>query len=932
MSTPFGFVLDHMIHPDQSYTVPGRSIHDNPHLVQDLIHHSQGAGLSSAFLSLDQEKAFDRMDHRINCAKCSGLLVCLWETDSLPEELRPFTCSRINLLYLGVHLCPAEESWLANWQELETKSHRSPEPLDRTAPSAILKGASSRHKKADCLHVVVHCLNYDVQLLYINLGNLRTSLQALPVFYQDLLKVWNTVASRHSSPPSGVAALEKKIHNARKTTQTGGGVPDLWQLSYMEECTMGLAGAVPFTTGCQVDFQFEKNNKEHRTDKISIKRLIVRRGQSFNIKVNFKDGFNPAEAKLKMVFETGPEPKNSNGTKIEVLFTKSLNLKRWSGIITSSTSSELCIAISPSPRAKTGYHRLTLQHAYDTKVQYYLGNFVVLFNPWCSEDEVFLNSDSQRDEYVMNETGIIYVGSRNHMQGALWNFGQFEEDILDICLKLLDKTPKYLKNPYNALSSRGFSVHIARIVSAMVNSNDDTGILFGRWSSPYSGGVHPGKWNGSPAILRKWSHSDCKAVRYGQCWVFAAVTCTVLRCLGIPTRVVTNFDSAHDTDANLIIDVYYDVGTNRPKKSKDMIWNFHVWNETWMARNDLSPGYDGWQAVDATPQERSNGIYCCGPAPVTAIKEGEMEMKYDVPFIFAEVNAHCVDWLISEDGEITKMEVDKSRVGHKISTKRCGAEEREDITSNYKYPDGSIQEEDVFAKASIIQNVPVPAKTLNVSMTTDLPIYNGNPFTVSMVISNETSQGKVCDVRVWAQKKNYSGVSENEIIKRYKQEITIPPNEDLKIPLKFVYKEYGLFPDMYNLIRLISVVTDVSSKSRAFAIKDLSLVNPPLMIKMLSYSAVLNKKVEIEISFQNHFPEILKDCVMTLEGAGLIEGEKEIKFPNVAPYEFAKVKCDFVPYKLGLKKLLVDFDCDKLRDVKGSLNIIVLEKERAREA
>ncbi|XP_041060188.1 protein-glutamine gamma-glutamyltransferase 2-like [Carcharodon carcharias] len=683
---------------------------------------------------------------------------------------------------------------------------------------------------------------------------------------------------------------------------------------------------VPSNAKCQVDFQFEKNNKEHRTDKISTKRLIVRRGQSFSIKVNFTDGFNPNDNKLKMIFETGPDPKKLNGTKVEVPFTKSINLKRWSGIITSSTSNKLCIAISPSPRAKIGYHRLILEHAYKSDVQYHLGNFVVLFNPWCSEDEVFLNSDLQRDEYVMNETGIIYVGSSDYIHDVPWNFGQFEEDILDICLKLLDKTPKYLKNPNKALRRRGFPVYIARIVSAMVNCNDDTGILYGSWSPPYSDGVYPGKWNGSVAILRKWHNSDCQAVRYGQCWVFAAVTCTVLRCLGIPTRVVTNFDSAHDTDANLTIDEYYNVEAENLGESADSIWNFHVWVESWMARNDLSPGYDGWQAVDATPQEESDGIYCCGPASVNAIKEGEMDMQYDIPFVFAEVNAHCVDWLVFNSGEKMKMKVNESRVGHKISTKRCGSEEREDITSNYKYPDGSVQEADVFEKANRMQNIPTPEKTLSLSIVTELPIYNGKPIAVSMVVSNNTSEQKVYNLRFWAKKRKYNAVTENQCIKKHEQEITIAPNTEKKIPLKVDYKEYGLFPDMYNLMKLISVVTDVSSKSSAFAMKDVSLINPPLIIKMLNFSAVVNKKVHIEISFQNSFPETLKNCVMTLEGAGLIEGEKEIKFPNIAPNEEAKVKCDFVPYKSGMKKLLVDFDCDKLRDLKGSMNIIVQEK------
>lgn len=35
--------------------------------------------------------------------------------------------------------------------------------------------------------------------------------------------------------------------------------------------------------------------------------------------------------------------------------------------------------------------------------------------------------------------------------------------------------------------------------------------------------------------------------------------------------------------------------------------NFHVWNDCWMARPDLPTGYGGWQAVDATPQETSEG-------------------------------------------------------------------------------------------------------------------------------------------------------------------------------------------------------------------------------------------------------------------------------------------------------------------------------------
>ncbi len=56
-------VLHEIIHTDQSYCVRGRSIADNLHLMRDLYDYAFYNNVDVGFLSMDQEKAFDRVDH-----------------------------------------------------------------------------------------------------------------------------------------------------------------------------------------------------------------------------------------------------------------------------------------------------------------------------------------------------------------------------------------------------------------------------------------------------------------------------------------------------------------------------------------------------------------------------------------------------------------------------------------------------------------------------------------------------------------------------------------------------------------------------------------------------------------------------------------------------------------------------------------------------
>ena len=55
-------VLSSVLHEDQTCGVPGRSIFSNLYLIRDLIEYCSAKNLPLAIISLDQEKAFDRVN------------------------------------------------------------------------------------------------------------------------------------------------------------------------------------------------------------------------------------------------------------------------------------------------------------------------------------------------------------------------------------------------------------------------------------------------------------------------------------------------------------------------------------------------------------------------------------------------------------------------------------------------------------------------------------------------------------------------------------------------------------------------------------------------------------------------------------------------------------------------------------------------------
>uniref|UniRef100_A0A8C6S8I9 Protein-glutamine gamma-glutamyltransferase 2 n=1 Tax=Neogobius melanostomus TaxID=47308 RepID=A0A8C6S8I9_9GOBI len=649
----------------------------------------------------------------------------------------------------------------------------------------------------------------------------------------------------------------------------------------------------------------------HHTDKFKEpERLVVRRGQPFCVTLVLKPGgakFTPGVTSFTITVQTGPLPRQESDTEVSFALTDgSLDTDAWSvSAVPGPAEDTVLLTVCSSADASIGLYSLRLDQ--DT-TQTNLGHFTLLFNPWCTRDAVYMSSKVKRNEYVLSQHGLIYRGTPKRIKALPWNFGQFEEGILDICLKILDDNPKFVSDADQDCSARRNPVYVTRVLSAMINSQDDHGVLTGNWGE-ITDGVHPGEWVGSGDILCKWAQYG--PVCYGQCWVFAAIACTVSRALGIPCRVVTNFGSAHDTDANLLIEKIYDMDMSE-NLSNDSIWNFHVWVDSWMARRDLAPKYNGWQASDPTPQENSEGVFCCGPAPVKAIKEGDLTMKYDTPFIFAEVNADVVEKVQLPNGNVVEISSSTKRVGKCISTKSVGSNRRHDITHKYKYTEG-ISHEASFAQTSCVQ----------IKLVEGMAV--GSDFEIYALLTNNCMDARSCTFMLFARTVSYNG-KQGDNCKHF-QDFPLVCLSELRVPLKLEYQSYGPTLTADRLIQVSALTLGEESMDFCKAQKTIVLDEPDIDIQVIAPPTD-------KLTLVNPLPERLRKCSFTVEGVGLTGSHcisshllPSFRVEDVGPKEEAKACLKLSPSAAGSTVLLVNFDSSKLRNIKGFIDMDVEKEE-----
>ena len=697
-----------------------------------------------------------------------------------------------------------------------------------------------------------------------------------------------------------------------------------------------------------VHFYPRENAQPHNTVKFEVvndedpKTTIVRRGQPFNGVVRFNRPYNEAEDLVQLVFSLGDKPQMETQGSMYLRQDAVPNKHTWTAKLIAIQDNTLSFEVSTPVTLPVGVWALQvvtrLKNSPERAVYDFDQDIYILFNPWNPDDQTYMEDCSLLQEYVLNDVGKVWVGPIKTTRGKPWSYGQFDAVVLPACMFMLDRADI----PFH---HRGDPIKMTRVISRIVNSNDDDGVLVGRWDGQYEDGTAPSDWTGSVDILSQFLETQ-EPVPYGQCWVFAGVVTTVCRALGIPSRVVSNLVSAHDANSTLTVDKYYtetmeelDYDPNNPEKAPDSIWNYHVWNDVWMSRPDLPAGYGGWQAIDATPQETSQGMYQCGPAPVEAIKQGVIGLSYDVEFMLASVNADLMRWRKDPEAELGYAMVDTNNyhIGRKVLTKKpfvfdpIGDEDREDITALYKYKEGTTSERLAlmngvrFSERARRYYAVISTLKSDVKFTLrDIDTVNiGKDFRVTVDIENTSNEGRNIKASLSATSVFYNGVRA-DMVKKTEGKIFVGPQKKEVISILVRSEDY--LPKLVEYCNMkISAMAIVEETKQSWADDDdFQILKPNINIKF-NDDLIINQPSTVVLSLRNPLDRPLTGCEFRLSSSGITGRTFRVPAADVASYEVLQIELPIQPNKLGKINFVATFKSVELRDINGAASVEVME-------
>jgi len=636
-----------------------------------------------------------------------------------------------------------------------------------------------------------------------------------------------------------------------------------------------------------LDIKEKVNEKDHHTNRYkdrwlysSDNRFVLRRASSFTVELTLSNEYGPS---CHEVYFEARHGFDGSATVIKIPeFEGTVPESDWGAEQVKVTSNwwgnrkivQMKINLPPNaPVGEYEFKALVKNRVGTTSLaeEPFPDKVFLLFNPWSQSDSVYLDSATEREEYVMNENGLIW--SRIDSRPMTWRYDQFGIETFDVLMHLLEGQPSSIRSDAKLVSR-----HFTKMLD---NGN---GVLVGKWDgdrSAYAGGEFPWYWSGSDQIFKKYKKNGWTPVKFGQCWVFGGLLTSQLRAVGIPARTLTNFNSAHEyKPLDFIIDRYYRMNNGEREQYGEggSIWNFHVWNDAWILNE--------WHAVDATPQEKSDGFYQLGPAPHSAIKAKSGGL-FDVDFVVAEVDSSVRNWIdkidpITGENKPVVLSISDTHVGHHISTKSVGSDARWDITAAYKTPE--------------VVRLLQPPQPIAVTFSAPSGVSAGMDIPLNVTLSNSISN-LTAHILITASAISYDGTILGSLDSK---EVTagLPAGESLTVSVLISPLAYMDWIGTTNIIESMYMVEVEENDFLTGKISQTVVEFPPPVLNIVpSGPMAIGTNGSFSIEFYNPFDRAIQDAIVVFSvGRGLIQvggNDAEVAVGTIAANSILTVSQDF---------------------------------------
>ncbi|XP_071533405.1 hemocyte protein-glutamine gamma-glutamyltransferase-like [Panulirus ornatus] len=701
-----------------------------------------------------------------------------------------------------------------------------------------------------------------------------------------------------------------------------------------------------------VDFRPAENAKDHRTFQYDLVHdhdrptPVFRRGHSFHLSLVTREReFDCTRDQLYLNFYFGPNPSVPKRTRVVLPVTIQKEFTRapqkWDVRIQAQEANTLTLQVHIPATCPVGVWRCVVETATKNfpknRTQYRSPEDIfVIFNPFSREDAVYMENEAQRAEYVTTESGKVYTGGSRYSHGRPWVYGQFDDCVLPVACLLLEMS----RLPH---TERGNPVKVARAISSMIQASErgDDGILLPHYEDEYQGGQNPHLWTGSVNIIQEFLWQGVSPVKYGHCWVMAALMTSMCRALGMPARPTTALTSAHETQETLTVDRYVDrfgdlIERGPGRDQPDAVWAFHTWCDVWMARPDLPSGYSGWQTTDPARAYRNRLSTGCGPSSVEAVKKGDVGLSLDTSAMFSALNSFVRYYYEDDDSEwgYTPYMQHRLPVCRSVVTKAVGRHDddgeadSEDVTKTFRDLERSEPERfTVFNACRGMRKDHVyydyqeqGSYDVDFELVETKQVTAGQSMTVTLQVHNNSSETRTVQANISTRSAFYTGVYGTHL-KRVTGQFTLAGGQRDTLTLKLDASEYqDRLVDM-GFIKITATGYVSENKQSYIDEFDFQFEKPRMTIEVAECQA--GQECTATFTFSNPLDVALTDCFFSMEISGSYRPRTVRVNREVRPKETFTYSQTFVPRKAGDHRLVASFVSRQLRDVTGSRRLTI---------